>query len=44
MRGIFRLIDGLAAGDPTAVAVLAFAVVGTVFIVGVVMVVRRRRG
>jgi len=44
MRDVTRLIEGLAAGDPTATAVLLFAVIGTVIIVGAVMVIRRRRG
>lgn len=44
MRGISRLIEGLVAGDPTATSVLIFAVVGTILIVGIVMMIRRRRG
>jgi len=44
MRGISRLIDGLAVGDPTATAVLLFTIIGTVVIVSIVMVIRRRRG
>jgi len=39
-----RLVEGLAAGDPTATAVLVFAVIGTIVIVGIVTVIRRRRG
>lgn len=44
MRDMIRLIDGLAAGDPTAQAVLVFTVVGTVVILVVVALIRRRRG
>ena len=44
MRGISRLIEGLMVGDPTATAVLVFTVVGTIVILGVVMVIRRKRG
>ncbi len=43
MRGIIRLIDGLARGDMEAVYVLAFAVVGTVILVAIAEVVQRRR-
>lgn len=44
MRGMSRLIEGLVSGDPTAPAVLVFAVVGTIVIVGVVAMIRRSRG
>jgi len=43
MRGILRLIRGLQEGDPEAVYVLIFAIVGTAVIVLTVALVRRRR-
>lgn len=44
VNGILRLIDGLLRGDPTAVYVLVFAVVGTILILVAVEIIRRRRG
>jgi len=38
-----RLIEGLAQGDPTAIAVGVFAVIGTIVIVGVVAIIRAKR-
>ena len=42
MRGIGRLIEGLRDGDPTARAVLIFALVGTAVIYLAVRIVRKR--
>ncbi len=44
MRDMIRLIEGLAAGDPTAQGVLVFTVVGTAVILAAVVLIRRRRG
>jgi LPXTG-motif cell wall-anchored protein len=43
MGDIIRLIEGLIAGDPTAQSVLVFTVIGTIVIVGITMIIRRRR-
>jgi len=43
MRGIIRLIRELQEGDPRAIYVLIFTLVGTVVIVLVAELVRRRR-
>jgi hypothetical protein len=43
MGDLLRLVDGLRAGDPTSKAVLVFALVGTVVIVGITSVIRRAR-
>ena len=43
VRGIGRLIDGLQRGDPQAVWVLVFVVVGTLAIVAVTEWIQRRR-
>jgi uncharacterized membrane protein YeaQ/YmgE (transglycosylase-associated protein family) len=43
MRGIGRLIEGLKQGNSTAIAVLVFAVVGTVVIVVITEIIQRRR-
>ncbi len=43
MRGIIRLIHELQAGNPAAVYVLVFAVVGTVVLVVITQLVQRSR-
>ncbi len=43
MGDIIRLIEGLLAGDPTAIAVLAFTVIGTTAILGLTAMIRRAR-
>ena len=43
MNDMAWLIEGLLRGDPTAIAVGAFAAVGTAVIVAVVAVIRARR-
>ena len=42
-RGLVRLFDGLQRGDPQAIAVLLFAIVGTIAIVAVAEWIQRRR-
>lgn len=44
MGDLIRLFEGLRAGDPTAEAVLLFALGGTVVIAAIAVIVRRRRG
>lgn len=43
MRGIGRLIEELVQGNPRAIGVLIFAVVGTVVIVVITEIIHRRR-
>ena len=43
LRGIARLIEGLQRGDPQAIWVLVFVVVGTIAIVAVTEWIQRRR-
>jgi len=43
MSDFIRLIEGLLVGDPTAIAVLIFAVVGTTVIFALTEVIQRRR-
>ena len=43
MGDLIRLLEGLRAGDATALAVLVFALSGTAVIVAAVALVRRRR-
>jgi hypothetical protein len=43
MRGIGRLIDGLSNGDPTAITIGIFAVAGTLAVVAVTHIIRKKR-
>ena len=43
MRGINRLIEGLLAGDSTAVYVLIFTVVATIIIFTITEIIQRNR-
>jgi hypothetical protein len=40
---LIRLIEGLRVGDPTAIAVLIFAVTGTAVIYAITEVIQQRR-